>query len=170
MLCQQLTTDHKSKQVISHIITRWLFKCGCLSRVGNKAKDGRSPQQQGEASEHVLSESNPFRGQSRWAKLIRTISFQSVLGSFVAYTLYAVQHRTYRYMHSFKVRNLVLTELSTDKSRCYIQSPTQTIMWLPQFDFDCIKPWTCSDKKTKRNKSKNWRLLKQLKLLSNILT
>lgn len=74
-------------QAGSHVVIGRLFLHDHLDAVGQEAKDGTDPQQDGEASEQLTAELDPLRGGGGGSQRVLTVSGQNLCSSGVAQAL-----------------------------------------------------------------------------------
>lgn len=71
----------------THVVFGRLLIEICLDAIGHKAENGTSPQEDGEATEQLFTEFDPFWNGRGWGKHIRSISNQDFLCLFGAKAL-----------------------------------------------------------------------------------
>lgn len=74
-------------QAVSHIVIGRLLLCGHLNTVGQEAKDGPNPQQNGEAAEELAAEFDPLRRGWGRSQSVRTIPGKILYSSGIGQTL-----------------------------------------------------------------------------------
>lgn len=65
---------------VAHVVPCRLVLSSCLDSVGQKAEDGAGPQQDGESTEQLATELDPFWGGGRRGERIGTIPEQKLCG------------------------------------------------------------------------------------------
>ncbi len=74
--------------VSTHVVIWGLLEGTGLDGVGHETEDGTDPQEEGETSEEVLAELDPFRDGGRRGQGVRAVTLEPELGLLVGQTLH----------------------------------------------------------------------------------